>query len=157
MAEPKTKLMNCPECKYEENRVLDTRMHKSNDIRRRRKCLKCGTRFSTIESIITRLPHIKKAGGYYEPFDKEKLFRGIQFACMKRPVSLVEIEDMVSLLIREVQSEKFIHAKDLGHLVMIHLKNLDEVAYVRFASVYKNFKDIGEFVEVCQTVGLGDL
>ncbi|NQY99730.1 MAG: transcriptional repressor NrdR [Bdellovibrionales bacterium] len=145
--------MNCPHCGYTENRVLDTRIQKEGDIRRRRECMKCKTRFSTVESILVNYPHVKKKDGRREPFSKEKLRRGIQIACKKRPVSIAEIESSVAKIAKWAQNrgEKEMNAKLLGQIVMSELKELDDVAYVRFASVYKTFKDIHEFVESLET------
>jgi len=111
--------------------------------------MQCKTRFSTVESILVNYPHVKKKDGRREPFSKEKLRRGIQIACKKRPVSIAEIESSVSKIAKWAQNrgEKELNAKVLGQIVMGELKKLDDVAYVRFASVYKTFKDIHEFVE----------
>lgn len=141
--------MKCPQCGHLENRVLDTRMQKEGDIRRRRECMSCKLRFSTVESVLINYPHVKKKDGRREPFSKEKLRRGVQIACKKRPVSISEIEDAVSRISRWAQSrgEKELNSQSLGQSVMQELRNLDDVAYVRFASVYKTFQDIQEFVD----------
>ena len=141
--------MICPQCGHCENRVLDTRVQKEGDIRRRRECLECKLRFSTVESILLNFPFVKKKDGRREPFSKEKLRRGIQIACKKRPVSIAEIENSVTRIARWAQNrgEKELNSQNLGLTVMEELQNLDHVAYVRFASVYKTFKDIHEFVE----------
>ncbi|MCB0408358.1 MAG: transcriptional repressor NrdR [Bdellovibrionales bacterium] len=141
--------MKCPQCEHLENKVLDTRMQKDGDIRRRRECLNCKLRFTTTETILINYPYVMKKDGRREPFSKEKLRRGVQIACKKRPVSIAEIEDVVTRISRWVQSrgEKELNSQNLGLTVMQELQNLDHVAYVRFASVYKTFKDIHEFVE----------
>lgn len=142
--------MKCPFCGYEESKVIDSRpTDDSEKIRRRRECLKCAKRFTTYE-IIENLPIIViKKDKTRETFDREKLLNGLMRACEKRPVSLETLEHMIdeieviiqNSLDREVQSEK------IGELVMEKLKNIDEVAYVRFASVYRQFKDINTFMD----------
>lgn len=146
--------MKCPKCSFNDSRVLDTRIQKKGEIRRRRECLKCKTRFSTIESILHNLPHVKKKDGCNEPFNKDKLRRGIQLACLKRPVSLVEIENIVDRISRHIidGSKKEIQSMDLGQQVMNELKKLDDVAFVRFASIYRTFKDVQEFVQSLDSV-----
>lgn len=140
--------MKCPQCGFLENRVLDTRVQKEGDIRRRRECLECKTRFSTVETLLVSYPHVKKKDGRREPFSKEKLRRGIQIACKKRPVSISEIEMVVSRISKWVQSGgRELDASRIGQTVVEELKTLDDVAYVRFASVYKTFTDVHEFVE----------
>ena len=141
--------MKCPFCGYEESKVIDSRpTDDSEKIRRRRECLKCAKRFTTYE-IIENLPIIViKKDKTRETFDREKLLNGLMRACEKRPVSLETLEHVIdeieaiiqNSLDREVQSEK------IGELVMEKLKNIDEVAYVRFASVYRQFKDINSFM-----------
>ena len=142
--------MKCPFCGYEESKVIDSRPTDDGEkIRRRRECLKCAKRFTTYE-IIENLPIIViKKDKTRETFDREKLLNGLMRACEKRPVSLETLEHVIdeietiiqNSLDREVQSEK------IGELVMEKLKNIDEVAYVRFASVYKQFKDVNAFME----------
>lgn len=142
--------MKCPFCAYEESKVIDSRPTDDGEkIRRRRECLKCAKRFTTYE-IIENLPIIViKKDKTRETFDREKLLNGLMRACEKRPVSLITLEHLIdeieaiiqNSLDREVQSEK------IGELVMEKLKNIDEVAYVRFASVYRQFKDINTFMD----------
>ena len=141
--------MKCPKCNYHDNRVLDTRVQKEGEIRRRRECLECKHRFTTLEVLVRNYPHIIKKDGRREPFSKEKLRRGLQLACMKRDVSLPEIEQIVAQICNKVTeaNDKEISSLKLGHWVMEELRRLDDVAYVRFASVYKTFKDIQEFVD----------
>jgi transcriptional repressor NrdR len=139
--------MKCPQCGHLEHRVLETRVHREEEIRRRRECLNCKLRFTTVETLFTASPHVIKKDGRREPFSKEKLRRGIQIACKKRPVSVGQIEALVNLISRWVQSspDKEMAANKIGQAVVKELKILDDVAYVRFASVYKTFRDVNEF------------
>lgn len=141
--------MKCPSCDFLESRVLETRFQKDGEIRRRRECLQCKARFTTIEGLYVAYPHIIKKDGRREPYSREKLRRGIQIACKKRPISIADIENMVNRISKWAQSssEKELAANDIGQAVIEELKKLDDVAYVRFASVYRNFRDINEFVE----------
>lgn len=141
--------MKCPQCDHPESRVLDTRVQKEGEIRRRRECLQCKFRFTTGESILLNFPMIVKKDGRRESFSKDKLFRGLQRACQKRPISLSQVEQVVSRISRLVleASEKEVPAEYIGQHVIRELRDLDHVAYVRFASVYKTFRDIQEFVE----------
>ncbi len=142
--------MKCPFCGYEESKVIDSRPTDEGErIRRRRECIKCGKRFTTYE-IIESVPLIVvKKDKSREPFDRNKLFNGILRACEKRPVALSTVDGAVSdieialqnSLDREVTSDK------IGELAMEKLKDIDEVAYVRFASVYRQFKDINTFID----------
>jgi len=149
-------VMLCPFCKSDENRVLETRLQTEGELRRRRECIACNARFSTIETILVKMPYVIKKDGLREPYDSNKVRRGLQLACLKRPVSLPDIGAMVSEIekiiaargVREIQS------LEIGHLVMKELKKRDHVAYVRFASVYRTFKDVHEFV---QSLELEDL
>ena len=129
---------------------MDTRSTKGGDnIRRRRECESCGFRFSTVENILRQLPMVIKKDGRREPFSKEKILWGLKAACQKRPVSLARLEhvvDMVENWILDI-GEKEISSQILGQFVMNEIRGLDEVAYIRFASVYKTFKDVNEFVE----------
>jgi transcriptional repressor NrdR len=142
--------MRCPQCNHVEDKVLDTRVLKDGTaIRRRRECLNCRSRFSTQEGLLQDIPMVVKKDGRREPFSKPKLMAGLQAACQKRPVSLALIEQIVERVTRQVHEryEREIPSRMVGNLVMAELKNLDHVAYVRFASVYKTFKDVAEFVE----------
>jgi transcriptional repressor NrdR len=141
--------MKCPQCGHLEHRVLETRVHRDEEIRRRRECFNCKLRFSTVETLLTQYPHVVKKDGRREPFSKEKLRRGIQIACKKRPVSVGQIEGMVAAIARWVQGrpDKELPANKIGRAVMKELKTLDDVAYVRFASVYKSFRDVNEFMQ----------
>lgn len=154
--------MRCPYCGHNEDRVLDTREQKEGSlIRRRRECLKCKSRFSTLESISFNFPLVIKKDGRREPFSREKILHGIQAACQKRPVSLSQIENVVDRIAIWVvnRGDKEVSAKILGQKVVQELRFLDDVAYVRFASVYRTFKDIQEFVDTLddsETVDLID-
>lgn len=144
--------MRCPSCSYDDDRVLDTRIQKDGGaIRRRRECNHCKTRFSTMEILVSDspLPHVVKKDGRREPFNKDKLSSGLQAACQKRPIGLGEIERIVDRIAKLVLSceEKEVQSHWIGQLVMEELKSLDDVAYVRFASVYRTFKDVQEFVQ----------
>jgi transcriptional repressor NrdR len=132
-----------------ENKVIDSRLSKDGIvIRRRRECLECGRRFTTYERIEEVLPLVVKKDGRREPFDRMKIFIGLKKACEKRPVSITVLEKLVDKIEHAVQEkgEKEIPSKVIGEAVMMELFNLDHVAYVRFASVYRSFKDISEFM-----------
>ncbi|MDH4222780.1 MAG: transcriptional regulator NrdR [candidate division Zixibacteria bacterium] len=145
--------MRCPYCGNEEDKVIDSRPSQDGrSVRRRRGCEKCGKRFTTYEYIENVSLTIAKNDGRREPFDRQKLQRGIELACNKRPVSLKKIASLVDEMEEELQglSRKEITSKEVGELVMSKLKSLDEVAYVRFASVYHKFKDLNEFLKELQ-------
>ncbi len=145
--------MKCPYCGHNEDRVLDTREQKEGElIRRRRECLQCKSRFSTVESLNLNYPMIVKKDGRREPFSKEKIFKGLQAACQKRPVSQTQLETVLDRISTWVlgRGEKEIPARLIGQKVMMELRLLDDVAYVRFASVYRTFKDVQEFVETLE-------
>lgn len=132
-----------------EDRVLDTRVGREGDsIRRRRECLKCSGRFTTLETLLQVYPLIVKKDGRREPFSKEKVLKGIQAACQKRPVSLAQMEQIVDRVAKWVlsRSEREVTSQAVGQKVIKELRLLDDVAYVRFASVYQTFKDVDEFV-----------
>ncbi len=142
--------MKCPHCDYVESKVLDSRTSKEMDtIRRRRECLKCGKRFSTVETIEEGLPLVIKKDGRREVFDRMKILGGLKKACEKRPVAVANLERILTRIeyILSERSEKEIKSTEIGQMVMDELKVLDEVAFVRFASVYRQFKDITEFME----------
>jgi transcriptional repressor NrdR len=141
--------MRCPYCGHQEDRVLDTRVQREGEaIRRRRECLECEGRFTTVETLLQVYPLIIKKDGRREPFAKDKVLRGIQAACQKRAVSLAQMEQIVDRVARWVlsRSEREIPARWIGEKVVKELRLLDNVAYVRFASVYRDFKDVHEFV-----------
>ena len=142
--------LKCPRCGHGDNKVVDSRVGKDGDvIRRRRECLSCQARFTTYERIEEELPLVVKRDGRREPFDRQKILTGILKACEKRPVSYASIERVVDALEGEFQAsgEKEISSVQVGERVMSELLKLDDVAYVRFASVYRQFKDISQFVE----------
>jgi transcriptional repressor NrdR len=151
--------MKCPQCGHLEHRVLETRVQREEEIRRRRECLDCKLRFTTVESLLIHYPHVIKKDGRREPFSKEKLRRGIQIACKKRPVSVGQIEALVNLISRWVQSspDKELSAQKIGRAVVKELKVLDDVAYVRFASVYKTFRDVTEFMQSLEDEDKGEV
>jgi transcriptional repressor NrdR len=141
--------MKCPFCSDFDNKVVDSRLSGDSDvIRRRRECLECGRRFTTYERVEDILPMVIKKDGRREPFDRNKILSGIHTACQKRPISVTVMEEMVDRVEKKVQEkgEKEIKSSNIGETVMTELSDLDEVAYVRFASVYRSFKDINEFM-----------
>lgn len=142
--------MRCPDCDATENRVVDTRASRGGRaVRRRRECTVCGTRFTTYEYVEERPVQVLKRSGAVEDFDRGKLLDSIKIACAKRPVSAVEMEELVDDIEDVLSTEAGVEIPSvrLGALVMERLSPLDRVAYVRFASVYRNFQDAGEFQE----------
>lgn len=141
--------MKCPFCGFEDTRVVDSRLgREGNNIRRRRECIDCLRRFTTYERVEETLPLVIKKDGRREPFDRTKIVAGMQRACEKRPVSIATIEKVVDKLELSLQesAEREIDASRIGEAVMEALREIDQVAYVRFASVYRQFKDINEFM-----------
>ncbi len=141
--------MKCPSCSGMENKVIDSRLNKEgNVIRRRRECLSCSDRFTTYEKLERSLPLLVKKDGRREEFDRDKIISGVRKACQKRPVSIKNIEDLVDRVEQYLQElgEKEVHAVKVGEKVISEIYNLDDVAYVRFASVYRSFKDVNEFM-----------
>jgi len=141
--------MKCPFCSHDDTRVVDSRLGKEgNNIRRRRECVDCERRFTTYERVEETLPLVIKKDGRREAFDRLKIISGIQRACEKRPVSISTIEKVVDQMELSMQEsgEKEIAASRIGEAVMSALQSIDEVAYVRFASVYRQFRDINEFM-----------
>ncbi len=141
--------MKCPFCSKIDNKVIDSRLSKdARTIRRRRECLECGRRFTTYERLEEILPMIVKKDGRRENFNRDKIIAGIKKSCQKRPVSVNQIEEFVDSLEVYFQElgKKEIESKEIGEKVISNLKDWDEVAYVRFASVYRQFKDINEFM-----------
>ena len=141
--------MKCPFCGFTDTKVVDSRMGKEgNNIRRRRECTDCDRRFTTYERVEESLPMIVKKDGRRESFDRNKIIAGMRRACEKRPVPIIEIEKFVDTLEQKLQEsgEKEMDASRIGSAVMEALHEMDEVAYVRFASVYRQFKDINEFM-----------
>lgn len=141
--------MKCPYCGYQESKVVDSRhSDEGNSIRRRRECLSCQKRFTTYETVESLPIIVVKKDNSREPFDRSKIMRGMVRACEKRPVSVADIEAAVAEIEQIVQNslEREVNTVKIGELVMERLKQLDEVAYVRFASVYRQFKDINSFM-----------
>jgi len=142
--------MKCPFCGYVESKVMDSRVSRDGSaIRRRRECLDCGRRFTTYEYIEEIMPTVVKKDGRREPFDRNKIRNGIRKACQKRPISMETIESLVVEVERFCQeySGEEISSARIGEKVMQVLKDLDGVAYVRFASVYRQFRDVKDFLE----------
>ncbi|MDD4878919.1 MAG: transcriptional regulator NrdR [Candidatus Omnitrophica bacterium] len=142
--------MKCPFCGNVEDKVIDSRISAEGDsIRRRRECLKCQKRFTTYERLEEHPMMVIKKDGRREPFDRKKLLSGILKACEKRPVPMDRVEGMVDGVERIIQRnyEKEVSSTAIGEFVMKELHDLDEVAYVRFASVYRQFKDINQFMK----------
>lgn len=141
--------MKCAFCGYKETKVIDSRISsKGSSIRRRRECLKCDKRFTTYEYVEETPLMVIKKDGRREPFDRKKVIAGILKACEKRPISMDKIESLVTSIEHGLQKkfEKEVVSKNIGELVMAKLADLDEVAYVRFASVYRQFKDVNQFM-----------
>ncbi len=141
--------MKCPYCSYQESKVVDSRhSDEGNSIRRRRECLSCQKRFTTYETVESLPVIVVKKDNSREPFDRDKILRGMVRASEKRPVAIADIEKAVNEIEQIVQNslEREVSTDKIGELVMDRLKMLDEVAYVRFASVYRQFKDINSFM-----------
>lgn len=141
--------MKCPYCTQIDNKVIDSRLSKDGrTIRRRRECLACSRRFTTYEKLEDVLPMVVKKDGRREPFNRAKIISGIASACQKRPISVTRIEEFVDAIELHFQElgKKEIDSSEVGEKVINKLKEWDEVAYVRFASVYRQFRDINEFM-----------
>jgi transcriptional repressor NrdR len=141
--------MKCPFCQEDNDRVIDSRASQDGFVtRRRRECLACGQRYTTYERIEGAAIKIVKKDGTREPFDRAKIKRGLEKACWKRPVSEVQLDAIVTAVENELEGrfELEIPSRNVGELVMQHLRDLDQVAYVRFASVYRQFEDVHDFV-----------
>jgi transcriptional repressor NrdR len=141
--------MKCPFCGHTENKVIDSRISKDGKaVRRRRECLGCTKRFTTYEYVEDVLPMVVKKDGRREQFDRQKILNGLKKACEKRPISMEAIDKLVENVeqaCQEMQAEE-ISSTVIGEKIMSELKNFDGVAYVRFASVYRQFRDVGEFM-----------
>ena len=136
--------MKCIYCGYKESKVVDSRATEEiNSIRRRRECLNCGKRFTTYETVETAPLLVVKADGSRQPFDASKIKKGVIKACEKRPISIEQINELVSSIEKELNSTVIgeVSSKTIGEMIIERLKNLDEIAYVRFACVYKKFED----------------
>ena len=148
--------MRCPKCSALDDKVIDSRSSRDGAlIRRRRECLKCGARFTTYEEMHRENLRVKKRDGQYEEFDRRKLLSGIEKACEKRPVSTEQIEALAERVITELENEfgREVPSKQIGERLMQHLRKLDEVAYVRFASVYRQFRDAEQFIDEIKRLG----
>lgn len=147
--------MKCPFCAHPDDKVVDSRTIRDGElIRRRRECLSCTKRFTTYERIEEIPLMVAKKDGRREPFDRSKIVIGVLKACEKRPVAVDQIEELVDRIEKSINSsmEKEVSSETIGAMVMEELRSLDEVAYVRFASVYRQFKDIDEFMDVVKTL-----
>ena len=147
--------MKCPYCGHLDNKVIDSRLNKDASItRRRRACLSCDQRFTTYERLEVMVPMLVKTDGRGEAWDRHKLVIGLQKACEKRPVSRDDIDEYVDTIEHKLQDygAKEIPSKVVGEWVMEGLQQLDEVAYVRFASVYRQFKDVNEFMDELKSI-----
>ena len=145
--------MRCPFCGHQEDKVVDSRESKEGDaIRRRRECLKCKRRFTTYEQIEQAMPLLKKKDGRWEAFDRNKLMGGLRRACEKRPVGQAALDAIADEIEKECfnRNGREVTSAEIGEVVMHKLHDLDEVAYVRFASVYRQFKDVTQFMEEVQ-------
>ncbi len=141
--------MKCPYCGHKEDKVVDSRSTlEESAIRRRRECLKCGKRFTTYEYIEEVSLLVIKKDGSRQPFDRKKILAGIMRACEKRPVSMEKMEEIVTQVERQIQKkyDREVSSAKVGEMVVEKLRSLDEVAYVRFASVYRQFKDVSQFM-----------
>ena len=142
--------MNCPYCAHPDSKVINSRSNQNGHaVRRRRACQACERRFTTYEHVEHIPIQVVKKDGKREPFDRDKILRGLQVACRKRDVPFDSIERVVTYVEKEVQNsiDKEIHSPAIGEMVLKRLKDIDGVAYVRFASVYRDFRDIAEFSE----------
>lgn len=151
--------MRCPFCRTDNDRVIDSRtVDDGATIRRRRECVSCRRRFTTYERVERQLLSVVKKGGVREPFDREKIRAGLAIACGKRPVAEETIEEIVSAVERECHDafETEIASRAIGERVMELLRGIDQVAYVRFASVYREFKDARDFVQELEPILAGD-
>lgn len=145
--------MHCPFCSHADTKVIDSRLAgEGRQVRRRRECLKCGERFTTFESPELVMPHVTKRDGRREPFDEVKLRHSMTSALQKRPVSSEQIERSIERTIHRLQTlgEREVDSRLIGDWVMEELRGLDEVAYIRFASIYRSFQDVTEFQEEVQ-------
>ena len=141
--------MRCPFCSHLESKVVDSRLSKEGGaVRRRRECLRCARRFTTYEQIEDVLPSVIKKDGRRESFDRHKILQGLKKACEKRPISVDTLESVADRIEKKIQElgKTEVHSRRIGEEVMNELHDLDQVAFVRFASVYREFQDLGEFM-----------
>ncbi len=145
--------MKCPKCGHLDDKVLDSRAAREGaSIRRRRQCLQCEYRFTTYEEIVKDELHVIKRDGRHEEFNRQKLERGLSRACEKRPISADQIHDLVDQVIAECEGESEVTSELIGQAVMERLHHVDEVAYIRFASVYRRFADVNQFLKAVKDV-----
>lgn len=147
--------MHCPFCNADDTKVIDSRLvAEGNQVRRRRECITCAERFTTFETAELVMPRLIKQKGEREPFNEEKLRAGMLKALEKRPVSIEQVDEAISHISHKLRAsgEREVPSKMVGELVMEELRRLDEVAYVRFASVYRSFKDLNEFREAIDSI-----
>jgi len=147
--------MRCPYCRNQNDKVINSRTCQDGEsIRRRRECLDCGKRFTTFEYIEAADLHVVKSNGERESFDRRKVKQGIWRACEKRPVTEDEVDNLVSEIEREIQNRMVteIRAGEIGDMVLRRLRDMDEVAYIRFASVYRAFRDAAQFRDVALSI-----
>jgi transcriptional repressor NrdR len=147
--------MKCPACHYKETKVIDSRLNnEGNSIRRRRECLKCEKRFTTYEYVEEVPLMVIKRDSRRQPFDRKKIINGLVKACEKRPVSIDKMEEIATEVEKIIQKkfDREVDSKDIGELIMEKLVQLDEVAYVRFASVYRQFRDVNQFMNELKVV-----
>lgn len=145
--------MRCPRCGHDEDKVIDSRASRGGDIiRRRRVCVSCRHRFTTREEVVKAELHVIKRDGRHEELSREKLINGVTRACEKRPISVEQIETLVDGIITDLgnEYEREVPSDVIGEKVMERLEKMDEVAYVRFASVYRRFKDVNQFINAIQ-------
>lgn len=149
--------MRCPRCSHPDDKVVDSRaVRDGTEIRRRRECLNCGHRFTTHEEIIQAELKVVKRDGTREDFNPEKIRRGVEKACWKRKIGPEDIDKLLRQVVSDMESayDREAPASEIGNCVMRHLRELDKVAYVRFASVYRDFKDVDEFINEIRTFGV---
>jgi transcriptional repressor NrdR len=147
--------MRCPKCGHLEDKVIDSRSARNDAvIRRRRMCLGCGYRFTTYEEVVRARLRVVKRDGRYEDFDEAKLVNGLKRACEKRPISAEDIQRIVDEVVQQLESEHEheVSSQVIGEKVMVKLEKLDEVAFVRFASVYRRFRDVGQFLTAVKEI-----
>ena len=147
--------MKCIFCGFNDSKVIDSRLsEENNSIRRRRECLKCGKRFTTYEMVESTPILVIKNDGSRQPFDPQKIKRGVIKACEKRPVTINQIDNMISDIEKQISNslEQEVKSSKIGEMIMERLKELDETSYVRFAAVYRKFKDISTFINFLNSV-----
>lgn len=147
--------MHCPFCRFEDTKVIDSRLAREGDqVRRRRECLQCKERFTTYEAAERSLPRVVKRDGRREPFDEEKLRKGLTLACEKRPVATETLDSVINRVSRKAMGlgKREVRASNIGDWTMQELRAIDQVAYVRFASVYRSFEDVQAFKDLIERV-----